>query len=585
MAPQLRILSNVVERLKNVKDSVAGHLYGVMYNNTLTVLTFSINILDDIEATVNHTTLQLHMPAEVYLCGILHVGECEEKLPDTFQDIDITDNPLLLKYSHQNLKIETYFYIHQKLEAINDVKTINENDIRQEFMYIRIRGSLPLIAQNGNIMDVLEETRKNQIASGKIGFQFPSKNAFLFNNDTNLKDTSLRELLDISVYHEGTTNVKKGIIRPAGVVDAVNANILLKISRDRLSEEHNNYAPVFQYVKRPFDSLECNLSIDTLSLVNLNTNSTDLYGILVESMCRNIKLIEKCFEDQLKKSEQSIKLPLPIHFRAQGFGHLLTVVYPSDHTDKETMPYREDLHKILNLDMTRPYFRYGNAVKFYNESQADNMLINPHEAILQNDDVVNSTRKISIVQGLYAYHHYMQDNFDDNGWGCAYRSLQTIISWYRLQGYTKIPIPSHYTIQKCLVDIGDKPSNFINSKQWIGSTEVGFVLETLLGITVKVLCASTGEEVSTLATNLLYHFQTQGTPVMIGGGVLAHTILGINYDQVTGDVKFFILDPHYTGPEHLPTIINKGWCGWKTKDFWKKDAFYNMCLPQRPVCI
>ena len=37
----------------------------------------------------------------------------------------------------------------------------------------------------------------------------------------------------------------------------------------------------------------------------------------------------------------------------------------------------------------------------------------------------------AIVSGNYGYHHYMQDNFDDDGWGCAYRSLQTIISWFR----------------------------------------------------------------------------------------------------------------------------------------------------------
>lgn len=39
--------------------------------------------------------------------------------------------------------------------------------------------------------------------------------------------------------------------------------------------------------------------------------------------------------------------------------------------------------------------------------------------------------QISLVNGLYAYHHYMQNEFDDSGWGCAYRSLQTIVSWYR----------------------------------------------------------------------------------------------------------------------------------------------------------
>ncbi|XP_076231089.1 UFM1 specific peptidase 2 isoform X2 [Calliopsis andreniformis] len=582
MAPQLRILSNVGERLKSIKNDMTGHLYGVMYNNTLTILTFSVNTCDDVETDINHTTLQFHMPAEVYLCGILHIGECEEKLLDTFQDIDITDNPLLLKYSHHDSKIEPYFYIHQKLESVNNMDIINESDIHTEFMYIRLRGNLPIIAQKGNIMEVLEESRKN-ITSGKIGIHFPAKNAFLFNNENNSKDVTLKELLDISDHHDGNTNIRKGIIRPAGIVDAIDANILSKLSGDRHSEEDIKYAPVLQYVKRPFDSIECSLSIDTLSLVNLNVSSADLYGILVESMCRNIKLIKKCFEDQLQKSELPIKLPIPVHFKPEGFGHLLTIVYPKGDTDKETVLYREALHKILGLGMSRPYFRFGNAVRFYSDSQADNILLNPHQTISQTDG--NNIEQMGIVQGLYAYHHYMQDNFDDNGWGCAYRSLQTIISWYRLQGYTDVPIPSHCMIQKCLVDIGDKPSNFINSKQWIGSTEVGFVLESLLGISVKILCASTGAEVSTLARNLLHHFQTQGTPIMIGGGVLAHTILGVSYNENTGDVKFLILDPHYTGPEHLPTIINKGWCGWKTKDFWKKDAFYNMCLPQRPVCI
>ena len=48
-----------------------------------------------------------------------------------------------------------------------------------------------------------------------------------------------------------------------------------------------------------------------------------------------------------------------------------------------------------------------------------------------------------LVQGSYDYHHYMQDRFDDSGWGCAYRSLQTICSWFRIQQYTAKASPSH----------------------------------------------------------------------------------------------------------------------------------------------
>jgi len=42
----------------------------------------------------------------------------------------------------------------------------------------------------------------------------------------------------------------------------------------------------------------------------------------------------------------------------------------------------------------------------------------------------------------------MQDGYDDSGWGCAYRSLQTIVSWLRMQGYTDKSIPSHSEIQQ-----------------------------------------------------------------------------------------------------------------------------------------
>ena len=43
---------------------------------------------------------------------------------------------------------------------------------------------------------------------------------------------------------------------------------------------------------------------------------------------------------------------------------------------------------------------------------------------------------------------------------------------------------------------------------------------------------------------------------MIGGGVLAHTILGVDFDEVKGEAKFLVLDPHYTGEDNIKTIID-----------------------------
>lgn len=93
---------------------------------------------------------------------------------------------------------------------------------------------------------------------------------------------------------------------------------------------------------------------------------------------------------------------------------------------------------------------------------------------------------------------------------------------------------------------------------------------------------SSGLEFPSKARELAFHFETQGTPVMIGGGVLAYTLLGIDYCEVTDQVNWLILDPHYTGGEDLKVILDKGWCSWKTSDLFRADAFYNLCLPQRP---
>uniref|UniRef100_A0A8R1EPC8 Ufm1-specific protease n=1 Tax=Caenorhabditis japonica TaxID=281687 RepID=A0A8R1EPC8_CAEJA len=185
----------------------------------------------------------------------------------------------------------------------------------------------------------------------------------------------------------------------------------------------------------------------------------------------------------------------------------------------------------------------------------------------------------------------MQDGIDDNGWGCAYRSFQTIWSWFILNGYTEKPVPTHREIQQTLVDIGDKQAKFVGSRQWIGSTEISFVLNELLKKTVlfsfpelecRFIATNSGAEVVERARELQRHFETVGTPVMIGGNMLAHTILGVDFNENSGETKFLILDPHYTGSEDIKTIVSKGWCAWKPSTFWSTAHFYNMVLPQPP---
>ncbi|XP_056415815.1 ufm1-specific protease 2 isoform X1 [Hyla sarda] len=300
--------------------------------------------------------------------------------------------------------------------------------------------------------------------------------------------------------------------------------------------------------------------------------------ILVTKLIQQLADMERCLMKYMKGT--AIRVAEPFHFMLPGREELVTVVYPSGVAESQLEDYRKVLHGEFNLPLDRPYFRRANAYHFPDEPYKDGYLRNPH-VHLNHPALEGGT--VSLVQGIYGYHHYMQDRMDDSGWGCAYRSLQTICSWFNHQGYSDRSIPTHKEIQQALVDVGDKPSSFVGSRQWIGSIEVQLVLNQLLGVTSKIMFVNQGTELESRGRDLVTHFQTEGTPVMIGGGVLAHTILGVNWSETTGEIKFLILDPHYKGAEDLQTIVEKGWCGWKGTDFWTADAYYNLCLPQRPV--
>ncbi|GFH11931.1 predicted protein [Haematococcus lacustris] len=80
---------------------------------------------------------------------------------------------------------------------------------------------------------------------------------------------------------------------------------------------------------------------------------------------------------------------------------------------------------------------------------------------------------------------------------------------------------------------------------------------------------------------------------MVGGGVLAYTLLGVAWHEATGEAAFLILDPHYTGGEDLRKIQAGSWVAWKRPGdsaaaggpLFVADAFYNFLCPQRPTAV
>ncbi|KAG9479854.1 hypothetical protein GDO78_011730 [Eleutherodactylus coqui] len=289
-----------------------------------------------------------------------------------------------------------------------------------------------------------------------------------------------------------------------------------------MSTSSKAVAPTIKYNTDCHHLVNITLPMDTAVSLPTEDKWGSLQKILVDKLVHQLADMEKCLMKYMKGS--AICVAEPFHFVLPGRKELVTVVYPAGVAESQLENCRRVLHGEFNLPLDRPYFKRANAYHFPDEPYKDGYLRNPH---------------------VHLNHP-------------------------ALEGGT------------ALVDVGDKPSSFVGSRQWIGSIEVQLVLNQLLGVTSKIMFVNQGTELASRGRDLVLHFQTEGTPVMIGGGVLAHTILGVNWSETTGEIKFLILDPHYKGAEDLQTIVEKGWCGWKGADFWTADAYYNLCLPQRP---
>ena len=92
---------------------------------------------------------------------------------------------------------------------------------------------------------------------------------------------------------------------------------------------------------------------------------------------------------------------------------------------------------------------------------------------------------------------------------------------------------------------GDKPQAFVGSRDWIGAIELGYVLDTKLGLTCKVMTVSSGAEMGSKARELAQHFDAQGTPVMVS---VTHidlvTLPGLIYSTVSCQVDHHLLQPN-----------------------------------------
>ncbi|KAL8569277.1 hypothetical protein ACOMHN_029898 [Nucella lapillus] len=463
------------------------------------------------------------------------------------------------------------------------------DDFDAEQVIFRIQARLPMQLQLDNSqptdievwgekMNKVFSNLEAAVLSGCYMYRFRNTCVFLSEScaiGAKSKTCTVKHLYDTLNADADSPGHKKNASRQAPVL----VDLYQKVSGETDHFAWPVCAPAVLARTGSFRFLQLTLPLDVVVEVDGRRKVEGVQEIFSTAVTAQLQAMQNCLTLHRSK-ENEFYTPEPFHFAIPHRHTCVTVVYPRGITEKNLMKRRQCLHEKMCLGLNKPVFRRANARLFPGQRAEGGYLINPHLG-LPPSKVSGGTPHL--VQGKYSYHHYMQDRFDDDKWGCAYRSLQTLVSWFRFQGYTDAAVPSHREIQQALVAVGDKESSFVGSKKWIGSFEVSYCLDHLLGVTSKFLNVSAGSELASKGRELAQHFDMEGTPIMIGGGVLAHTILGVDYNEMSGDISFLILDPHYTGGEDLHTIQKEGWCGWKGPDFWNPTAHYNLCMPTRPA--
>ncbi|XP_061566038.1 inactive Ufm1-specific protease 1 [Cololabis saira] len=240
-----------------------------------------------------------------------------------------------------------------------------------------------------------------------------------------------------------------------------------------------------------------------------------------------------------------------------------------------------DKKAVTTLSDAEPIDCVESAVLERNPLQKISTLsTNVHMGLLNPPEVAV---KLSTIKGDYQYFHYGCDGQDDRGWGCGYRTIQTMASWLHYNLSPAAEAPSLPDIQRALVAMGDKPESFACSREWIGTVEASLVLDYFCHAPCRLVhVRGGGTELERVAVQELHqHFERHGSPVMMGGDRDGSSkgIFGV----CTGlkGSHLLVVDPHYYGCRLERTELQKrGWVAWKPVSSLDQSSFYNLCMPQ-----
>lgn len=191
-----------------------------------------------------------------------------------------------------------------------------------------------------------------------------------------------------------------------------------------------------------------------------------------------------------------------------------------------------------------------------------------------------------LVRGKLRYMHYGAQDFADRGWGCGFRTTQTMLSWLD----PRSPPPS---IPECQTAI----PGYAGPREWMGVSDAVAILDCFHACPVIVRhtpARRSAGALGALVAELARHFDSGGGPVMVGGGadVYSKTVVGVR--GIGSGAELLVWDPHYSGTAtsraHEPGAAGEvarrqlwdgGWVAWRGMSAaLRTDSFYNLGLPR-----
>ncbi|CAB3986148.1 Hypothetical predicted protein [Paramuricea clavata] len=499
------------------------------------------------------------IPAGLKICGLCFVSKNipvveSSSVEEIFSGADVENDLInstqilwLVDLTSKDKEQETIFIQNLSTKLIQESRVFFDDiydDFISKHVTLRLRHKLELTVEESRDADLSMSLSKKTTqfcnTLHDATFYLPECRLLIGDGVKNNSDKTCQEILDDVIVDEGFGQEKHKSNRrsKSKAKDVLNVQLVQPLSKNST----HNHAPVMLCQKQESDYVKFLMAVDVVVMLAMNCTISRLKSLFVRGIKDQLQGILSCFDTYSKDS--SFCIPKVFHFKTPKTPYLTTCIYPWKQSDDEIFDEnnfeneRSCLLKKLILPAQRPTLHPNNVYIFQNDRpKVSSYLVNPHEGLTNPG------------------------------------------------GYTDKTIPDHRSIQEALVALGDKQTSFIGSKKWIGSFEVNLCLDYFLDVSSKIMAVNSGAELQNRGRELIRHFETQGTPVMIGGGVLAHTILGVSFNDRTGEIKFLILDPHYTGGEDIKIILDKGWCAWKNHMFWNQQAHYNLCMPQRPVKV